>query len=286
MGLKTFRPLTPGLRFRVASTFDEITKDTPERSLTEPLRKSGGRNHKGRITCRHIGGGHKRRYRIIDFKRCKRDVHAVVESIEYDPNRTCRIALVQYQDGIKAYIIAPAGLKVGTKIMASDNAEPEIGNALPLRKIPVGIAIHNIEMSIGKGGQMVRGAGSSAQVSSRARGYATVKLPSGEVRLIQEDCYATIGQVSNSDHMNIKLGKAGRRRWLGTRPTVRGVAMNPVDHPNGGGQGKSKGGGGWQHLTSPWGKVAKGGKTRKRYKPTNRFILQRRNSAKANTDTV
>lgn len=286
MGLKTFRPLTPTLRFRVAATFDEITKDKPERSLTEPLRKSGGRNNKGRITCRHIGGGHKRRYRIIDFKRSKRDIPAVVESIEYDPNRTCRIALVKYQDGIKSYIIAPAGLKVGAKIIASDNAEPEIGNSLPLRKIPVGIPIHNIEMSIGKGGQMVRGAGSSAQVSSRDRGYATVKLPSGEVRLIQEDCYATIGQVSNSDHMNIKLGKAGRRRWLGTRPTVRGMVMNPIDHPNGGGQGKSKGGGGWQHLMSPWGKVAKGGKTRKRYKPTNRFILQRRNSAKANTATV
>lgn len=280
MGLKTFRPLTPAQRFRVASTFDEVTTDKPEHGLTESLRKSGGRNNKGRITCRHRGGGHKQRYRIIDFKRKKRDVIGTVATIEYDPNRNCRIALVDYADGEKVYIIAAAGLKVGMKIIAGENAEPEIGNALPLKKIPVGIPVHNVELAIGKGGQLVRTAGASALVTARADGYATIKLPSGEMRLIKEECYATIGHVSNAEQVNVKMGKAGRNRWKGVRPTVRGMVMNPVDHPNGGGQGKSKGGGGWQHLMSPWGKVAKGGKTRKRYKPTNRFILQRRNATK------
>ncbi|MDX2225517.1 MAG: 50S ribosomal protein L2 [Verrucomicrobiae bacterium] len=276
MGLKSFRPITPTQRFRMAATFEEVTRDKPERSLTTAQKKSGGRNVHGRITCRHRGGGHKQRYRIIDFKRNRRDVAAVVESVEYDPNRTCRIALIKYQDGELRYIIAPDGLKVGQTVVAGENVEPQVGNAVPLRKVPVGTPVHCVELTIGRGAQLGRSAGAQIFVTSRDKGYCTLKMPSGEVRLVNENCFATIGQVGNSEHMNIKLGKAGRKRWMGWRPTVRGMVMNPIDHPNGGGQGKSKGGGGWQHLVSPWGQVAKGKKTRARYKPTNKFILQRR----------
>ncbi|MCS7008863.1 MAG: 50S ribosomal protein L2 [Chthoniobacterales bacterium] len=276
MALKTFRPLTPSMRFKILPTFEEITKTKPEKSLTEPLKKTGGRNNQGRLTCRHMGGGHKRRYRIIDFKRARRDAPAEVIAIEYDPNRSARIALIQYPDGEKAYILAPVGLSVGMKVAAGENVEPAVGNAMPLRCIPLGSQIHNVELVPGRGGQLARSAGTSAILNAREGGYALVKLASGEIRRIHENCYATIGQVGNVDHMNISSGKAGRSRWLGIRPTVRGMAMNPIDHPNGGGQGKSKGGGGRQHLTSPWGQLAKGLKTRKKNKPSNRFIVQRR----------
>lgn len=276
MALKTFRPLTPSMRFKILPTFEEITKTKPEKSLTEPLKKTGGRNNQGRLTCRHMGGGHKRKYRIIDFKRKRRDVAAEVIAIEYDPNRTARIALIQYPDGEKAYILAPVGLNVGMKVAAGENVEPQVGNAMPLRCIPLGSQIHNVELVPGRGGQLARSAGTSATLNAREGGYAFVKLASGEIRKIHENCYATIGQVGNVDHMNISSGKAGRSRWLGIRPTVRGMAMNPIDHPNGGGQGKSKGGGGRQHLTSPWGQLAKGFKTRKKNKPSSRFIVQRR----------
>lgn len=278
MALKTFRPLTPTMRFKALPDFAEITKTKPEKSLVAPLKKSGGRNNNGRITSRHIGGGHKRKYRLIDFKRSKRDISAEVIAIEYDPNRSARIALLQYADGVKAYILAPAGLNVGQKIMAGDKAEPSVGNALPLRAIPLGTTIHNIELVPGRGGQLVRTAGGQAILSNREGGYAFVKLASGEIRRINDGCFATIGQVGNSDHMNVSSGKAGRTRWLGRRPHVRGMVMNPVDHPMGGGQGKSKGGGGRHHPVSPWGQLAKGYKTRKKYKSSDKFIVQRRNA--------
>jgi large subunit ribosomal protein L2 len=281
MGLKTFRPLTPASRFKALPDFSEITKDTPEKSLTEPLKKTGGRNNNGRMTSRHRGGGHKRQYRIIDFKRKKRDVVADVIAIEYDPNRTARIALLQYTDGEKAYILAPVGLGVGAKVSAGEAIEATVGNALPLRSIPLGTAIHNIELIPGRGGQIVRSAGSQAILNNREGGYAFVKLASGEVRKINEACYATIGQVGNVDHMNVSSGKAGRSRWLGKRPHVRGMVMNPVDHPMGGGQGKSKGGGGRHHPMSPWGQLAKGFKTRRKHKASDRFIVERRRSKKA-----
>jgi large subunit ribosomal protein L2 len=281
MGLKTFRPLTPTSRFKALPDFSEITKDTPEKSLLEPLKKSGGRNNNGRMTSRHRGGGHKRRYRVIDFKRSKRDIVADVIAIEYDPNRTARIALLQYTDGEKAYILAPAGLSVGTKVSAGESIEASIGNALPLRSIPLGTVIHNIELIPGRGGQIVRSAGGQAVLNNREGGYAFVKLASGEVRKINEACYATVGQVGNSDHMNVSSGKAGRSRWLGKRPHVRGMVMNPVDHPMGGGQGKSKGGGGRHHPMSPWGQLAKGFKTRRKHKGSDRFIVERRRSKKA-----
>lgn len=280
MALKTFRPLTPSMRFKQLPSFQEITKSTPEKSLTEPLKKSGGRNNNGRITRRHQGGGHKRRYRIVDFKRLRRNETAEVIAIEYDPNRSSRIALLQFEDGTKAYIIAPAGLTVGAKVMAGENAEPNLGNALPLRSIPLGSTIHNIELIPGRGGQMVRSAGSAAILNSREGGYAFVKLASGEIRKINDACYATIGQVGNAEHMNVSSGKAGRSRWLGIRPTVRGMVMNPIDHPNGGGNGKSKGGGGRQHPVSPWGQLAKGFKTRSKKKASDRFIVQHRKSRK------
>src|SRR5215213_8813149 len=276
MGLKSFRPITPSMRFKVLPDFSEITKRRPERSLTEPKRKTGGRNNLGRITCRHQGGGAKQRYRIIDFKRNKRGVEASVVGIEYDPNRTCRIALLQYTDGEKAYILAPAGLGVGDKVSAGENAEPKIGNALPLLTIPLGTSIHNVELTPGRGGQIARSAGQQAILNNREGDYALVKLPSGEIRKIHVKCYATIGQVGNVDHMNVKSGKAGRSRWLGIRPTVRGMVMNPIDHPMGGGQGKSKGGGGRHHPVSPWGQPAKGYKTRKKHKPSDKFIMQDR----------
>lgn len=280
MALKTFRPLTPSMRFKQLPSFEEITKSTPEKSLTEPLKKSGGRNNNGRITRRHQGGGHKRRYRIVDFKRLRRNEEATVVAIEYDPNRSSRIALLEFGDNTKAYIIAPAGLSVGAKVVAGDNAEPSLGNALPLRAIPLGSTIHNIELIPGRGGQMVRSAGSAAILNSREGGYAFVKLASGEIRKINDACYATIGQVGNVEHMNVSSGKAGRTRWLGVRPTVRGMVMNPIDHPNGGGNGKSKGGGGRQHPVSPWGQLAKGFKTRRKHKSSDRFIVQRRKARK------
>lgn len=276
MALKSFRPLTPTQRFKLLPTFEEITKDRPERSLTEPLPRKGGRNNQGRITTRHRGGGAKRKYRIIDFKRNKRDISAEVIAIEYDPNRTCRIALLKYEDGEKRYILAPVGLSVGSKVVAGESVEPAVGNALPLKSIPLGSAIHNVELVPGRGGQIARSAGQQAILNNREGGYALIKMPSGEIRRVHENCYATIGQVGNVDHMNVSSGKAGRTRWLGRRPHVRGMVMNPVDHPMGGGQGKSKGGGGRHHPMSPWGQLAKGFKTRRKHKPSDRFILQRR----------
>lgn len=276
MSLKTFRPFTPANRFKALPSFDEITKFRPEKSLLEVKRRSGGRNNNGRITTRHIGGGHKQKYRIIDFKRRKREVVAEVLAIEYDPNRSARIALIQYSDGEKSYILAPVGLGVGQKVSAGDGAVAEVGNALPLKKIPLGTAIHNVELIPGKGGQIARSAGQQVILSNREAGYALVRMPSGEIRKIHENCYATVGQVGNVEHMNVSSGKAGRSRWQGVRPTVRGMAMNPVDHPMGGGQGKSKGGGGRQHPESPWGQLAKGFKTRRKHHTSNSFIIERR----------
>jgi large subunit ribosomal protein L2 len=280
MALKTFRPLTPTSRFKELPAFDEITKTKPEKSLVETKKKSGGRNNYGRLTTRHIGGGHKQKYRIIDFKRRKHDIEAQVLAIEYDPNRTCRIALIQYKDGEKAYILAPVGLGVGGKVSAGEHVDPEIGNALPLKSIPLGTALHNVELKPGRGGQIARSAGQQCILNNREGDYALVKLPSGEIRRIHVNCYATIGQVGNVEHMNVSSGKAGRSRWLGIRPTVRGMVMNPIDHPMGGGQGKSKGGGGRHHPMSPWGQLAKGFKTRRKHKPSNTFIVERRKSKK------
>jgi len=282
MALKTFRPLTPSLRFKVLPTFEEITteKNRPVKSLTRPLKKTGGRNNQGRVTSRHRGGGHKRKLRLIDFKRRKRNVSAIVIAIDYDPNRSARIALIEYEDKEKAYILAPLGLKVGDRVMAGDKADPAVGNALPLKAIPLGASIHNIELTPGRGAQLVRSAGAQAFLTNREGGLAIVKLASGEIRKINEDCLATLGQVGNSDHMNVSSGKAGRSRWLGRRPHVRGMVMNPVDHPMGGGQGKSKGGGGRHHPVSPWGQLAKGFKTRKKHKPSDRFIIQRKKAKK------
>ncbi len=272
MAVKAFKPTSPGRRFQTVSDFAEITKDTPEKSLLAPLKKTGGRNSNGRITARHIGGGHKRRYRIIDFKRDKRDIPARVASIEYDPNRSSRIALLNYMDGEKRYIIAPFDLKVGAEIQSGEKAEISIGNALPIKNIPVGTLVHNVELKIGKGGQLIRTAGASGQIAAKENKYAHIKMPSGELRLIHVECYATIGQVGNADHKHISIGKAGRKRWLGKRPKVRGVVMNPVDHPMGGGEGRSSGG---RHPCTPWGKPTKGYRTRKN-KSTDKFIVRRR----------
>lgn len=280
MALKTFRPFTPANRFKALPAFDEVTKTKPEKSLVETKHKTGGRNNNGRITTRHIGGGHKQKYRIIDFKRSKRGIEAEVIAIEYDPNRTCRIVLLKYTDGEKAYILAPAGLNVGDKVIAGDQVEAKVGNALPLRAIPLGTSLHNVELVAGRGGQIARSAGQQVILNNREAGYALVKLPSGEIRKIHEGCYATVGQVGNIEHMNVSSGKAGRSRWQGVRPTVRGMVMNPVDHPMGGGQGKSKGGGGRHHPMSPWGQLAKGFKTRRKYKTSNNFIVERRKSKK------
>jgi large subunit ribosomal protein L2 len=279
MALKTFKPTTPTNRYKEWNSFEEITKHSPEKSLTVALRKSGGRNNTGRITCRHIGGGHDKRYRLIDFKRSRRDEAAKVVGIEYDPNRSARIALVEYTDGQRAYILAPNALTVGASVMAGEKAAPEIGNALPLSKIPLGTSIHNIELSPGKGGVVARAAGQAAVLSNREGDFALVRMPSGEIRKILAVCYATIGQVGNIEHMNVVSAKAGRTRWQGTRPTVRGMCMNPIDHPNGGGEGRSKSGGGRQHLLSPWGH-AKGEKTRNKKKATNKLIIQGRNAKK------
>jgi large subunit ribosomal protein L2 len=276
MPVKTFRPLTPSLRYKTIADFSDITKTTPEKSLVVIRKKTGGRNCYGRVTARGIGGGHKQKLRIVDFKRKKHGVEATVSAIEYDPTRSARLALLQYKDGEKAYMLAPVGIQVGQRVVSGPTAMPEIGNALPLKSVPVGIPIHNLELVPGKGAQMVRSAGGAATLMSRDAGYAQVRLPSGEIRRIHEDCYATIGQVGNTEHENVVLGKAGRTRHLGYRGITRGVARNPVDHPNGGGQGKSKGGGGWQQLVSPWGIYAKGYRTRHKKKISNRFILVRR----------
>ena len=279
MALKTFKPNTPANRYKQWNSFEEITKHEPQKSLTVALRKSGGRNNTGRITCRHIGGGAVRRYRLIDFKRSRHDEAAKVIGIEYDPNRSARIALVEYKDGQKSYILAPNNLQVGASVMAGEKAAPEVGNAQPLRKIPLGTSIHNIELTQGRGGVVARAAGQAAILSNREGDYALVKMPSGEVRKIHAECYASIGQVGNTEHMNVVSGKAGRTRWQGTRPTVRGMCMNPIDHPNGGGEGRSKSGGGRQHLLSPWGH-AKGEKTRNKKKHTGKLIVEHRNAKK------
>ena len=273
MPLKTHKPTTPSRRHMILSDFSDITKSQPERSLTRSKKRMAGRNSAGRISVRHRGGGHKRKYRIIDFKRDKFGIPAKVASIEYDPNRSSRLALLHYVDGEKRYILAPAKLEVGTTLMSGPDAEPVIGNALPLSKIPVGMAIHNIELVSGRGGQLVRSAGTSAVLMSKTDEYANVKMPSSEIRLIKVNCMATIGRVGNVEHNNIVMGKAGRKRWLGIRPTVRGVAMNPVDHPMGGGEGRTSGGG---HPQSPWGLLAKGKRTRNKHKQSNEFIIERR----------
>jgi large subunit ribosomal protein L2 len=272
MAIKSYNPTSAGRRHQTCSAFDEITKTTPEKSLLVSLKKSGGRNSNGRITSRHQGGGHKQKYRIIDFRRDKRSIPATVASIEYDPNRSARIALLNYVDGEKRYILAPVDLKVGDVIISGPEADIKPGNSLPLRSIPLGTVIHNIELKIGKGAQLARSAGTFAQLMSKEGKYSQVKLPSGEVRLVLQDCYATIGQVGNSDHENINIGKAGRSRWLGKRPKVRGVAMNPVDHPHGGGEGRTSGG---RHPVTPWGIPTKGYKTRTN-KTSDRFIVKKR----------
>jgi large subunit ribosomal protein L2 len=276
MAIRKLRPMTPATRFYSISTFEEITKKEPEKALLEPNKKSGGRNNLGRITSRHRGGGHKRQYRIIDFKRGKRGILGTIVAIEYDPNRAARIALIHYPDGEKRYILAATGMNVGAKISSGPQSEIEIGNALPLRNIPAGTFVHNVELFPGKGGQVGRSAGNALQVMAKEDDWVSLKMPSGEIRKVNAECYATIGSVGNADHENISLGKAGRSRWLGIRPQSRGMAMNPVDHPMGGGEGRSKSGGGWQHPESPWGKYAKGLKTRKRKNASNKYIVKRR----------
>ncbi len=275
MAIKIYKPTSPGRRGMTASTFEEITRTTPERSLLRPLQRVAGRNNAGRITIRHRGGGHKRLYRVIDFKRDKFGVPGRVVSIEYDPNRSARIALVAYADGEKRYILAPLGLQVGAQVMSGPEAEIRVGNALPLRNIPLGTMVHNIELYPGRGGQLVRSAGTQAQLMAREGEYALVRLPSGEVRRVLASCMATVGQVSNPDHANISLGKAGRKRWLGWRPTVRGSAMDPDSHPHGGGEGRSPIG--MPGPKTPWGKPALGYKTRKN-KATDKYIVRRRSS--------
>jgi large subunit ribosomal protein L2 len=276
MAVKVYKPVTPGLRDMTGYSFEEITKSKPERSLILPLRKQGGRNSYGRITVRHQGGGNRRSIRIIDFKRDKREIPAKVAAIEYDPNRTARLALLTYADGEKRYMVAPVGLKVGDQIMNGPQAEIRTGNSLPLANIPVGTLIHNVELKDGRGGQLVRSAGGAAQLLAKEGDYAQVRLPSGEVRLVRQTCYATIGQVGNLEHSNIKLGKAGRKRHMGIRPTVRGTAMTPRDHPHGGGEGRQPTG--MPGPKSPWGKPTRGYKTR-RNKKTDQYIIRRRNKA-------
>lgn len=272
MAVKNFKPTSPGRRFMTVENFSDITTDVPEKSLLEPLKSNSGRNNGGRITVRHRGGGHKRQYRIIDFKRNKDGIPAKVATIEYDPNRTSRIALLNYADGEKRYIIAPNGLKVGDEIVSGSEADIKVGNALPLKNIPVGTVIHNLELKPGKGAQLVRSAGTSAQLLAKEGDYAHIRMPSGEMRLVHVNCKATIGQVGNLEHENITIGKAGRSRWLGKRPTVRGVVMNPVDHPHGGGEGRSPVG---RNPVTPWGKPALGARTRKK-KASDKMIIKRR----------
>ena len=275
MPVRKFKPTSPGRRFMSVSTFEEITKSKPEKALTEKLTKKGGRNNYGRLTMRHQGGGHKRRYRVIDFKRTKDGVPAKVAAIEYDPNRSARIALLHYADGAKSYILAPARLRVGTSVESGPNADIKPGNALPLENIPTGTLVHNVELQPGQGGKMARSAGSGVQLVAKDQGYAVLRLPSGELRRVLLLCRATVGQVGNLDHENETGGKAGRSRWKGKRPTVRGSAMNPVDHPHGGGEGKSSGG---RHPSSPWGK--KEGRTRKKGKASDKLIVRRRGKDK------
>ncbi|TRZ78042.1 MAG: 50S ribosomal protein L2 [Deltaproteobacteria bacterium] len=272
MAIRKYKPTSPGRRFQTCSDFDEITRTVPEKSLLIPLKRTGGRNCYGRITMRHVGGGHKRRYRAIDFRRDKVEIPAKVAELEYDPNRSSRIALLHYLDGEKRYIIAPSKMDVGDTVVSSERADIKPGNTMPIKNIPLGSLIHNVELKVGRGGQLIRSAGTYGQLMAKEEGYAQVRLPSGEVRKILLDCKATIGQVGNIDHENISIGKAGRSRWLGRRPKVRGVAMNPVDHPMGGGEGKSSGG---RHPCTPWGVPTKGHKTRKN-KNTDKYIVKRR----------
>jgi large subunit ribosomal protein L2 len=272
MGIKHFKPTSPGRRFQTVLTTEDLTKKKPEKRLTKGLRKRGGRNNAGRITTRHRGGGHKRKYRQIDFKRDKIGIPAKVAALEYDPNRSARIALLHYTDGEKRYIIAPLNLNVGDEVISSPEADIKPGNALPIRNIPLGTIVHNIEMTRGRGGQIARSAGVGVQLMAKEGDYSQLRLGSGEVRMVHLDCMATIGQVGNPEHENISIGKAGRSRWLGRRPRVRGVAMNPVDHPHGGGEGKSSGG---RHPSTPWGKPTKGYKTRRK-KPSDKYIVRRR----------
>lgn len=273
MSVKTFRPLTPTLRYLTVASFEEITKTKPEKSLVKIRKKTGGRNNMGRVTARGIGGGHKQKVRQVDFRRNKYGVEARVAAIEYDPLRTAYLALLEYTDGEKRYIIAPIGLKVGARVVSGPEAPADLGNSLPLKNIPMGSSIHNIEFTPGRGGQLVRAAGGMATLMSRSEGYAQIRLPSGEIRKVKEDCYATLGQVGNTDHENVVIGKAGRSRWLGRRPLSRAVAKNPVDHPMGGGAGKTSGGG---HPVTPWGVITRGFKTRKKVKYSNRYIVTRR----------
>jgi large subunit ribosomal protein L2 len=273
MAIKKYKPTSPGSRFKTGNSFEEITTDSPLKSLVKGHTKSGGRNNNGRITVRHHGGGHKRRLRVIDFKRDKRDVPGKVVSVEYDPNRSARLALVSYADGDKKYILWPEGLKLGDLVVAGEKVDIKVGNCLPLKNIPLGTMIHNVEMKIAKGGQIIRSAGTYGQVMAKEKGYAQIKLPSGEVRTFLDRCRATIGQIGNLDHERVSFGKAGRTRLLGRRPTVRGVVMNPVDHPHGGGEGKTSGG---RHPVTPWGVPTKGYKTRKRDKASDKYIVKRR----------
>ncbi|MEC9486436.1 MAG: 50S ribosomal protein L2 [Prosthecochloris sp.] len=278
MAIRKLRPVTPASRYLTYPQFDEVTNKEPEKSLLVPLKKSGGRNKAGRITSRHRGGGHKRFYRLVDFKRNKDGITASVAAIEYDPNRSARIALLHYVDGEKRYILAPQGLQIGDKLQSGDRVDVKPGNTMPLKNIPLGTDVHNIEMKAGKGGQIVRSAGAYAVLAAKEGDYATLKLPSGEIRKVRIECRATIGVVGNADHENIVLGKAGRSRWLGIRPQTRGMAMNPVDHPMGGGEGKSKSGGGRKHPKSPWGQVSKGLKTRNKKKASSKLIVRGRKS--------
>jgi large subunit ribosomal protein L2 len=272
MAIKTYKPTSPGRRFQTVPAFDEITSSTPEKSLLRPLKKTGGRNSYGRITSRHIGGGHRRKFRVIDFKREKLDIPAKVATIEYDPNRSARIALLHYADGDKRYILAPLGLSLGDTVVSSERADIKPGNTIPLKNIPTGSFVHNVELKVGKGGQIIRSAGAYGQLMAKEGTYAQVRLPSGEVRKVFYECRATVGQVGNIDHENVSVGKAGRTRWIGRRPKVRGVVMNPVDHPHGGGEGKTSGG---RHPVTPWGVPTKGYKTRKN-KSTDKYIVKKR----------
>ncbi|MBQ6139811.1 MAG: 50S ribosomal protein L2 [Kiritimatiellae bacterium] len=273
MGLKSYKPRSQGMRFRVSASFEEITEKKPVKSLTEAVRKTAGRNNQGRITTRHRGGGVKRRYRIVDFKRTKFGVEATVKGIAYDPTRSAYLALIEYTDGVKSYILAPEGLKPGMKVMSGPKAEATVGNCLPLAQIPLGLMVHAIELVPGEGAKVARSAGNACQIMARDGGRVTLKMPSGEVRIFDGRCLATVGTVGNKDWGSIKLGKAGRKRYLGIRPTVRGVAMNPVDHPMGGGEGRTSGG---SHPRSPWGQLAKGGKTRAKRKASDKVIVKRR----------
>ena len=276
MGIRKYKPTTPGRRGATVCDFAELTEGAkPEKKLLRPKRRKGGRNNQGKITVRHRGGGHKKRYRMIDFRRNKDGVPAVVHSIQYDPNRSARIALLHYVDGEKRYIVAPDGLKVGAKLLSGETAPPAVGNCLPLSQIPLGTDIHNVELQAGRGGVLCRSAGAGATLAARDAGWAQINLPSGEIRRVSAACRATIGKIGNSEHMAVVLGKAGRKRWLGRRPHVRGTAMNPIDHPHGGGEGRTKGG---RHPVSPTGKPTKGGSTRKKHKPSNRSIVRRRRS--------